>query len=197
MFETPTCSKTQAVMQRDFLEQFIDDNREAFDHATPNLKVWAEVNKALDARRPQAKRVMMWSKARIAAAVVVLVAVGALFGSYLTRVNDQAAGATADLVSPELMEAEQYYNGEVQKRYNQLANYAYDKSVDQDLQQIDQIMAELRADLAEVPKGMEEQIVSNLIKSYQTKIRILERVLDRTQSNHSKTSKSASDEVGI
>ncbi len=184
-------------MQRDFLEQFIDDNRDAFDHATPNLKVWADVSKALDAQRPQAKRVMMWSKARIAAAVVALVAVGALFGSYLTRVNDQEAAATAGLVSPELMEAEQYYNGEVQKRYSQLANYQYDKSVDQDLQQIDKIMAELRADLAEVPKGMEEQIVSNLIKSYQTKIRILERVLDRTQSNHSKTSKSASDEVGI
>ena len=184
-------------MQRDFLEQFIDDNRDAFDHATPSLKVWSGVNRALDVRRPQAKRVMMWSKARIAAAVVALVAVGALFGSYLTRVNDQEAAATAGLVSPELMEAEQYYNGEVQKRYSQLANYQYDKSVDQDLQQIDQIMAELRADLAEVPKGMEEQIVSNLIKSYQTKIRILERVLDRTQSNHSKTSKSASDEVGI
>lgn len=184
-------------MQRDFLEQFISENREAFDHATPNLKVWADVNKALDARNPQAKRVMMWSKARIAAAVIVLIAVGAVFGSYLTRVNDQEAVASAEMVSPELMEAEQYYNGEVQKRYSQLANYQYDKSVDQDLQQIDKIMAELRADLAEVPKGMEEQIISNLIKSYQTKIRILERVLDRTQSNHSKTSKSASDEVGI
>ncbi|NUO01186.1 MAG: hypothetical protein HUU01_11285 [Saprospiraceae bacterium] len=184
-------------MQRDFLEQFIKDNREAFDDATPNLKVWADVSKTLDARPPQAKRVVMWSKARVAAAIVALVTAGALFGSYLTRVNDQEAVASAELVSPELIEAEQYYNGEVQKRYSQLANYQYDKSVDQDLQQIDQIMEELRADLAEAPKGMEEEIISNLIKSYQTKIRILERVLDRTQSTHSKTSKSASDEVGI
>lgn len=184
-------------MQRDFLEQFISDNREAFDQSTPSLKVWAGIDKTLETGKPQAKRMVLWPKARIAAAIVALVAIGAVMGSYLTRVNDQQAVASAELASPELMEAEQYYNNEVQKRYSQLANYKYDKSVDQDLQQIDQIMNELRADLAEVPKGMEEEIISNLIKSYQTKIRILERVLDRTQSNHSKTSKSSSDEVGI
>lgn len=184
-------------MQRDFLEQFISNNRAAFDDATPSLKIWAEIDKSLEAQRPQAKRVAMWPKARIAAAVVLLLTVGAVMGSYLTRVNDQEAVASAELASPELLEAEQYYNREVQRRYSQLANYQYDKSIDQDLAQIDQIMEELRADLAEVPKGKEEEIVSNLIKSYQTKIRILERVLNRTQSTHSKTSKSASDEVGI
>ncbi len=184
-------------MQRDFIEQFINDNREAFDDATPSLKVWAGIDKTLGAERPQAKRVFMWSKARIAASVVALIAVGALFGSYLTRVNDQEVVASAEMLSPELLETEQYYSSEVQKRYAKLANYQYDKSVDQDLKQIDQIMDELRADLAEVPKGKEEEIISNLIKSYQTKIRILERVLDRTQSNHSNSSKSANDEVGI
>ncbi len=43
-------------------------------------------------------------------------------------------------------------------------------------------MEELRLELEVAPRGAEEQIVTNLIRSYQIKVKILERVLERIGS---------------
>ena len=45
-------------------------------------------------------------------------------------------------------------------------------------------MDELRLELEVAPRGAEEQIVTNLIRSYQIKVKILERVLERIGSDN-------------
>lgn len=175
----------------DKLEKFILDNREAFDSETPDLKVWAAIDVRLDeAEKPQAKVVSFYQwipKLRIAASVALLLTVGIGIGFYLK--SNATPPGLAD-VSPEHAELERFYQKEINKKEQLLVNVAQTTApeVKQDLQQIDQIMLELRAELMNAPKGSREQIIRTMIESYKTKVEILERVLDES-SNHSNTNR--------
>ena len=48
--------------------------------------------------------------------------------------------------------------------------------------QIDELLEELKTELDNAVKGSEEQIINAMINNYQTKLAILERVLQRIQS---------------
>ncbi len=165
-------------MKRDQLEQFISDHREAFDSELPSLKVWAEIDLRVNRR---SRRRALWHYAQIAAAIALLLTVGAIIGTRIPTTSQPSATAILKEVAPEFLEMEQYYNQQIDTKIQQLANYEPGESVLYDLEQLDATMAELKAELAEAPKGQEAQIVANLIKTYQTKIAILERVLERLE----------------
>ncbi|MCO6479734.1 MAG: hypothetical protein J5I94_24065 [Phaeodactylibacter sp.] len=165
-------------MQRDHLEQFILDNRETFDGSTPGLRVWGEINHELDRR--QSRRMILWKVSRAAAVVVALLACGALIGVYLFGDQMQQAAAL-ERIAPEYAEAEQYYQEQIHQKYQQLAAYRRDDIVEKDLARLDEVMQELRQELLVAPKGKEEEIVEDLLQSYQAKVAILERVLARLQ----------------
>lgn len=172
----------------DKLEKFILDNREAFDSETPDLNVWAAIDARLNqAQKPQAKVIALnqWlPKLRIAASVALLLTIGIGIGFYLK--SNAAPPSLAD-VSPEHAELERFYQKEINKKEQMLVQVAQTTApeVKQDLQQIDQIMLELRAELMNAPKGSREQIIRNMIESYKMKVEILERVIE--ESNHSNT----------
>ena len=178
-------------MQRDHLEQFILSNRESCDEATPGLQVWGEINQALDRR--QSRRLALWQVSRAAAAVVILLACGALIGVYLFG-NPEHQVASLERIAPEYAEAEQYYKQQIHQKYQQLAAYQRDDIVEKDLARLDEVMEELRQELLVAPKGKEEEIVEDLIQSYQAKVAILERVLGRLQETNPEFNKPAEDE---
>lgn len=126
---------------------------------------------------------------RIAAAVLVLMVFSGLVGSYITQVQLSNAPESLAQVSPEYAELEQYYQQQIQDKYQQLVSYEQEEVVKPDLQQLDSIMEELREELVNAPQGSEEQIIENLIQSYQTKIDILSRVLERIQTSNPKAIK--------
>ncbi|MCB0582304.1 MAG: hypothetical protein KDD10_23700 [Phaeodactylibacter sp.] len=165
-------------MQRDYIEQFILEQREAFDGPSPGLRVWGEISHELDRR--QSRRLTLWKAGRAAAVVVVLLACGALLGVYLFGNRLQPA-ASLERVAPEYAKAEEYYQQQIHQKYQQLAAYQRDNLVDKDLARLDEVMQELRQELLIAPKGKEEEIVEDLLRSYQAKVSILERVLDRLQ----------------
>ncbi|MBK8702710.1 MAG: hypothetical protein IPN33_03240 [Saprospiraceae bacterium] len=180
----------------DRLEEFIKANREEFDHAVPGLKVWAHLDKNLEQRRsrPLALRTYL----RAAAAVLLLLVTGGIGGLYLASTFQQKqAIASVESISPELSEAAKYYDALFEQKYQQLASYPHDESIDADIAQIDQAMTELKQDLLNVPKGSEEQIIQNLIKTYQLKLQILERILDQLESVHPTQEKTNKHEIGI
>ena len=166
------------------LENFIQENRAAFDTATPDLRVWAELNQRLDAVQPiqqaaapQAKIIRMpifANKLRIAASVAGLVLMGIAIGFY-SKSNQQANSLAA--ISPEYGEMEQYYKQQIDKKTKQLASLKNADEVKADLNQIDNVMEELRNELTNAPKGSREQIIKNMITSYKNKVDILETVL--------------------
>ncbi len=172
-------------MKRDSLEQFIQQNRAAFDDATPSLKVWAELDRQLQKEpEEQAPRLhTQWVRlASIAASVAILIAFGMGMGYYLSQTTAQDSVSLAS-VSPEYAEMEKYLTNSIDDRMARLANYEHEEGIINDLEQIDEVMAELQEELRNCPKGGEEKIVENLIRTYQAKIAILERVLNRMELN--------------
>ncbi len=164
-------------MHRDSLERWIEDHRESFDDAVPSLKVWAEIDQRVSARRT--RRMTVWRGLRVAAAVVALLFTGALAGLYLAGGPEPTVALEA--FSPEYAEMARFYESQIDQRVQQLAAYQQGEVVLEDFEQLDATMAELRQELLSAPAGKEEQILENLIRSYQTKVEILERVLDRIQ----------------
>ncbi|RMF04782.1 MAG: hypothetical protein D6772_00100 [Bacteroidetes bacterium] len=176
-------------MQKNDLEQFIDTHRDAFDDGYPSLKLWAAIEDELDGKKIPVKTLRPrrpWYQ--VAAAAVVLVALGGLGGHYLAQAPQ--ALSTTDLleqIAPEFREVEQYYQTQIQARYAQFASYTQDPEVDADLAAIDQAMAELREELQLAPPGREEQIVQELMDSYRLKLQLLEHILEVIQQQDIQT----------
>ncbi|MEM9821217.1 MAG: hypothetical protein AAF985_09105 [Bacteroidota bacterium] len=181
---------------KDNLEKFIQDHREEFDREIPSLKVWAAIDKNLrdeDEEQPTAKPRTMWRYAWIAASIAFLLATGALIGVQMAE-DGQAGIASLSDVSTEYAEMENYYQKQIQEKVAILARYD-DQTVTEDLKQVDEFMVELQEELKEAPKGNEEKIINAMIDNYQTKINILERVLERIQSTNRENSKSEENET--
>ncbi len=179
---------------KDNLEQFIADHREDFDSEIPNLKVWAQIDKQLD-QRPRNKRLLMWKMAGIAAAMALLLTVGAVIG---VQFNSSGGGAVAaEGLNAEIDEVETYYKDQIKEKTARLAslNYTGATTINADLEQLEELFTELKEELEEAPKGSEEQIINAMINNYQIRVDILERVLENLESTNQKTNKSENDET--
>ncbi|MEM6963811.1 MAG: hypothetical protein AAF573_03530 [Bacteroidota bacterium] len=172
---------------RDRLEDFINEHRKDFDQKVPNLKVWSDIEKRLDP--PKAKRISMNKIIGVAAAVIFLLAVGTFVGTQINVGNTTPVAAVQGIdesIYPNYAEQEKNLKKRINQKRAQLASYTYDDSVNEDLSDLDQTLSELRTELRNVPKGSEEQIVQAMIKNYETKIKILEIVLEKINSTHPK-----------
>ena len=180
--------------QRDQLEQFILDRRDAFDDAVPGLKAWGEINKELDRRKH--KKLILWRAVGVAASVLILLMSGALMGRHYTQ--QQYAEAPLEKVAPQYAQLEKQYQEEINQKYAQLASFNKVGVVDQDLALLDEVMKELKEELLVAPRGKEMEIVESLLNSYQAKVAILERVLERIQPTSPNSEKGESeDEISI
>ena len=182
-------------MHKNNIESFIKNNREEFDQALPSLKVWADIDKALEQKN--ARRFTIWRATRVAAAVVLLMVSGALISNYWQSSRETELASSIETANPEYAEMVQYYTDQVNNKYQQLVSLNAAVNVEEDLQQVDQVMEELKAELKDAPKGSEEQIIASLVMSYQTKVEILERVLERIQTTNRKSLKPEDDEISI
>ncbi len=181
-------------MMKDNLEKFILENRAAFDDEKPRADLWQAIESNLEPKEEQKRRIIpIWRYARAAAAAVILIGTGILIGHKMSAPTDNAL--VMDEIFPEYTEMEQYYQAEVSEKFAQLTKYNVSPAIVQDLEQLDQIQQELKEDLANAPKGSEEQVINAMIKNYQTKLAILERVLDRIQSTNQDELKSEEDET--
>ena len=167
------------------LEKFILDNRESMDTAVPSLKVWAEIDKQLE--RKSAKRVHLWKSLRVAAAVAVLITTGALGGAYYMNSQNQNAGIIANIApDSEYVQLEQYYTQQISQKTKQLASLASyeDSDINNDLKRLDETFAELRREYESVPEGSGKRIIEAMLFNYKAKVEILERVLEKIQTNN-------------
>jgi hypothetical protein len=167
----------------DPLESFIRENRDALDSEVPDLKVWANIVKATPAK---AKIIRIgWQRHLLrAAASVALLVTGLGLGIWYARMGEPSAMAMSE-VSTEYAELEQYFQRDIAGKTQKLATFTGSQSaeVKQDLQQLDNVMEELRLELADVPEGNREQVVRAMIENYKAKAAILERVLERLEES--------------
>lgn len=177
----------------DNLEKFIIENRSDFDTAVPGLKAWANIDRQLDAKG--APRIVWMGRLRVAAAVALLVAASCIIG-FKVGANSTEARALAD-ISLEHAEMEQYFNKQINEKMARLASYEQDGFVKPDLEDLDAVYEELKKDLQQAPTGTEDQIVQAMIINYQTKIEILEQVLEKVQTTEQTNLKTEENEVSI
>jgi hypothetical protein len=182
------------MMNKDNLEKFIIERRDAFDDKEPPVMAWQKIQKELRKDNKVPRRISLWNLTRIAAAVVFLIGFGIVIGRQSSMSSEVAV---VEENFPEFLEAKSYYETEVDEKLAQLASYNYDASIQEDMSQLDSFMEELRTALEEAPKGSEERIINAMISNYQTKLDILERVLEAAKSNNQLKEKSKDDEVNI
>jgi hypothetical protein len=172
--------------QADPLEAFIRQNREAFDDETPDLRVWSTISGNLEGSAPKMRTLWVARLSRVAAVAALLIAAvsaGIWYGQ-----NNPAGtqeGMRLAEVSEEYAELERFYEGDIAVKQQKLVSYTGDQAdsdVFADLEQMDNVMAELRTELANVPPGNREQVVRAMIENYKAKAAILQRVLERLEN---------------
>ena len=160
------------------LEAFIEDNKADFDTEIPNLKIWAQIDKTIN-RTAERRHILRGWFLRSAAAIALLVIGGTAGVFMMGKRADILVEKQFEKVAPDFQKTEKYYNQQVQAKLTQLASYENaDPSVLSDLQQIDLIQEELKAELENAPASTREEIVQRVIDNYKIKIGILERVLE-------------------
>ncbi len=184
----------QKTVMMENLEKFIRENRADFDTGVPSLNVWASLDQHLDRQRPSG-RVVWMRRLRLAAAVALLLTAGGGIGAYLTN-SSKTLESLAD-VSPEHAEMERYFSSQVNEKLAKLATYKQDGMVKADIQELDEAYEQLKLELENAPAGADEQIIQAMIETYQTKISILEQVLEKIENVNPTTINTAENEVSL
>ncbi len=172
-------------MIEDREELFIRQNREAFDNESPPLDLWAKIERSLPAdtaatHTAAVRKIFSFNAWQGIAAALALLVTGAVLFMVLQR------GVKKTEVNPESQQltlAEDFYQKQVNEKTAILAAYHPDPAVMEDLQQMDAVESELRAELAKAPTSSREEIIENLIQTYKNKLDILEKVLEKVQEN--------------
>ncbi len=182
----------------DPLETFIREHRNDFDVRTPDLGVWAAIERQIPGTKAKVVKAS-WQRnlLRIAAAVAFLIS-GISIGIWYAHSTGYAQpGMAMSEVSSEYAELEQYYQRDITAKQVQLTSLVsyQDEGLRNDLLQMDNVMNELRQDLANVPPGNREQVVRAMIENYKAKAAILERVLEHLKQQQPATTNSGNHEV--
>jgi len=173
---------------RDNLEQFIQNNRKEFDKEIPSLKVWAALDKQLASQTQKAPPRRIFSIAKMAASVLLILSIGLAGGYFLSQQNAAQDDAIAEQF-PEFGQMQEYYTQQVSEKLGQLQQYNYVDGVNEDLIRIDGFIEDLRIQLEAAPRGSEETIINAMIQNYKTKLGILERILSRIETRKNKKQK--------
>lgn len=163
---------------KDRLEEFIIENREAFDIYEPDSRIWNRVRDNLP-QPPRAVRHMPLSTLlRIAAIGLILFSVVAGGAAGLAYRQKQLALQARE--NPELQEAERYYNTLYTEKYSAasavLTNYpGVLEEFNGEMSLLDSICASLKTDLKDDAANAE--VVQALIENYRMRITLLEHLL--------------------
>jgi hypothetical protein len=179
------------------VEQFIRDHREAFDSEAPSLRVWEAIAKQLPPEQQEKQlpkqlvKRSLWRNSNLTklAAAIALLVIGLGIGMRIGagRTTDAAvAGAGA-----EYEEAASFYQRDISSKKEKLAKFAsQNEEIAPDLIQLEQVMAELKNELANVPPARRQEVLAAMIENYKTRASILEKVLSHIeQQQHTKESK--------
>lgn len=195
----------------DPLEDFVAIHRDAFDDSTPPPRIEGLVFATMDGaatekvsgatpmpplrailgQRGQRMRVL-----GVAAAMLLLIAAAFTIGTqngYRNAEEDQMV-QQLNQISPELVETENYYRGEIAAQATKVKLVNNDPQLQKDLAAIDEATEEIRASLLEVPVSQRAALIDRLIETYRTKLDILLRIQQHLPANDSTTTQQTTNE---
>ncbi len=170
--------------RKDNLEEFIKKNREAFDSEKAPEFDWEVLKK------PKAKKAKFRTLKFIALAASLSLLVGIFFFSKQYQNTSGNDFADSEL-SKELPELKNYYSSQVANKFAELEKYNTDPSLAEDIKQMDDFLKDLEEELKAVPPSKRDEVIEAMIKNYQYKVFMLDKVLNQIK----KTSKEHSDDT--
>ena len=164
-------------MKTDRLEEFIKENREAFDQYEPSDKVWEQISKS------KTKTVIFTNWFLRVAAVLAVVAI---FAVTITKTDIFNSGEIAqqsdDPELRELIEAEAFYASQVNEKMDEIRKcyVAYPdikEDVEMDLNELQQMYNELKTDLKE--NVSKKTVIEAMIENNRYRLKMVDEVLDQ------------------
>jgi len=155
----------------DRFEQFVRENRQAFDIREPDPRLWEGIEK----RTRITRRRVVWQ--RVAIVAVIFAASWAVNESIHRFRNPDAAPQAA--ASP-LKEAEAYYTHLVNQRLEELKPIiagcpSLADELNYDMSELDSVYTDLKDDLKD--NMANQEVIEAIIENYRLRIRILEDLL--------------------
>jgi hypothetical protein len=161
----------------DDVEKLILQEREHFDFELPDERIWNNISQQIRSER----YIPIWKNATLmksVAAACILLILGGTLGFILGKKQDKPLW-NVGLETKPFVEFEMISQESIRKKIFQLKELDADKSIYADLQQIDQSIIELKRELKNIPPGQEKIILKQLRLGYQTKLKILDKILER------------------
>ncbi len=172
-------------MSKDNLEQFIQNNRQAFDSFDPDPGLFRGVKTRRPVVRMHAWSSLVWKAAAVAAIFVA----GYFANDWISRVppapmHAETHAGNTDIVTM-LIEAEAYYTAQIDSRKKEFytlasGNPQLKQEIDYELVELDSIYGELKRDLKD--NAANEEVIEAMIQNYRIKLNILEDVLGQMQA---------------
>ncbi len=172
-------------MKKDNLENLFEKLQDSFDYGEPAAGHQARFLEKLNASKGvveiSRKRRSWWGPLSIAASVAVLIAVGIGFFNTPPTLKEQVAE-----ISPEVSKSQFYFANLIEEQVKQLES----KSTPQTKRMVDDTMVQLRKlanDYGQLEQdllkgGNSKLILSAMINNFQTRIDLLQDVLDKIES---------------
>jgi len=166
-------------MRTDRLEDFIKDNREAFDQFEPSEKVWENISK----QKGKSRKISMVSYfLRVAAVVTIAVVFTVLITNTNIFNSEEAKAQPEDPELRELIEAEAFYASQVNEKMNEIRK-CYDtfpeikEEVETDLTELQEMYDVLKIDLNE--NISKKAVIEAMIENNRYRLKMVDDVLDQ------------------
>ena len=161
------------------LEDFIHKNRQEFDSDLPPERIWDRIDYALGppTQKESSRRRPVRRFISIAAGVaaVCLLAIGMLLG--ISVATHRTSNAVLAQVDPGNAETEQYFHHAIAIRLAEVRKAGLAPEVLADIQQLEVQMGMLEKAFDEAHPSQREFIIHSMIRNYQLRIELLEKVL--------------------
>ena len=166
-------------MKTDRLEDFIKENREAFDQFEPSEEVWENISK----QKSKSRKISMVSYFLRVAAVVTIAVVFTVLITKTNLFNSQEATAQSeDPELRELIEAEAFYATQVNEKMDEIRK-CYDtfpeikEEVETDLSELQEMYDVLKIDLKE--NISKKAVIEAMIENNRYRLKMVDDVLDQ------------------
>ncbi|MBN2524287.1 MAG: hypothetical protein JXB24_13530 [Bacteroidales bacterium] len=157
------------------IEDIIQNNRDLFEEDLPEGHLKRFENK-LNTASDESRRTVLNKLLVAAASVVVIITIG--FIIMLTSDSFSANDYLLANITPELYEAEAYYQNKIHQKMDILSNQNnVDKSILKDLREIDKSFDTIKKDLDKNPG--DERLISAILSTYQIKLDLINEILER------------------
>ncbi len=171
----------------DKLKEYIESHKEEFETDRPNQQVWSALEAKLDQKEVRHRGVMYFIPKilKVAATVFVLLSAGAGMGYYMQmqQSNDVSLAINNPDHRKEFKEAASYFTSQIDSKIAEVQSYKSTGAIIEELNQIDQVSAELKMEILKNPEQDQDLLVKEMMQQYQQKLNVLNKILTKLKEN--------------